>query len=74
MLTKLKILWRKLSLKWLEFNLRCTERDIKDVEEWLDCVTVAEPACLIIDAKEELAELKKHRDSLKWMVANLGVE
>lgn len=51
MLSKIKLFLYRFGLKW-------TEKEIKDIESWLEGVTTKDAAYLIIDAKEELAELR----------------
>lgn len=64
MLTKFKLFLQRLSLKWVE-------TDIKDIEHWLDGVTTKDEAYLIIDAKEELTELWAKRFKLERKITKL---
>lgn len=67
MLTKLKLFLCRLNLKW-------TEVDIKGIELWLEGVTTKDAAYLIIDAKEELTELRASRLKLVHKITKLEGE
>ena len=64
MLTKLKLFLQRLNLKWIE-------KDIKDIEHWLEGVTTKDKAYLIICAKEELTELRASRLQLTHKITKL---
>lgn len=69
---------KKLILKvkiWIyKANLRWVRGGINDVEKYLCSVTTADPAYLIIDAKEELADLKAESIILRCKLVTLETE